>query len=80
MRAWMSLKFGYIRPLVSMVTDRVMMGKRCLHFFSAAFHQFLSILAGNNDMHESWEEFGILLDPTTGVSCPRVSEKILIDL
>ena len=27
MRAWMSLKFGQIQPVVSMVTDRVMMGK-----------------------------------------------------
>ena len=27
MRAWMSLKFGQIQPLVSMVTDRVMMEK-----------------------------------------------------
>ena len=27
MGAWMSLKFGQITPLVSMVTDRVMMGK-----------------------------------------------------
>ena len=27
MRAWMSLKFGQIQPLVSMVTDRVMVGK-----------------------------------------------------
>ena len=27
MRAWISLKFGQIQPLVSMVTDRVMMGK-----------------------------------------------------
>ena len=26
-RAWMSLKFHKIQPLVSMVTDRVMMGK-----------------------------------------------------
>ena len=33
----MSLKFGQIQPLVSMVIDRVMMGKRCLHFFSAFF-------------------------------------------
>ena len=42
MRAWMSLKFGQIRPLVSMVTDRVMMGKkRCLHFFSAVFYSRL---------------------------------------
>ena len=70
MRAWMSLKFGQVQPLVSMVTDRVMMGKTVSHFFSAVFHPFLSILACNNDMHESSEEFEIWLDPTTGVSCP----------
>ena len=68
----MSLKFGYIRTLVSMVTDRVMMGKRCLHFFSAVFHPFLFIIAGNDDMHESWDEFEFQPDWTTdcGVSCP----------
>ena len=53
----MSLKFGQIQPVVSMVTDRVMMGKWCLHFFSAVFHPFLIILAGNYDMHESLDEF-----------------------
>ena len=31
--------------------------KRCLHFFSAVFHLFLFILAGNDDMHESLGEF-----------------------
>ena len=41
MKAWMSLKFSQIQPLVSMVTDR--MGKRRLHFFSAVFHPFLFI-------------------------------------
>ena len=51
MRAWMSLKFGQIQPLVSMVTDRDMMKKLCLHFFSAVFHPFIFILAGNDDMH-----------------------------
>ena len=40
----MSLTFGQIQPLVSMVIDRVMMGKRCLHFFSAFFHPFLLYL------------------------------------
>ena len=72
MRAWMSLKFGQIQPLVSMVTDRVMMGKPCLHFFSAVFHPFLLILAGNDDMHESSDEFEFRPDWTTncGVSCP----------
>ena len=66
----MSLKFGQIQPLVSMVTDRVMMEKRCPHFFRLFIHPFLFILAGNNDMHESSKEFKIWLDPTTGVSCP----------
>ena len=37
-KAWMSLKFGQTQPLVSMVTDRFMMGeKRCLHFFQVCF-------------------------------------------
>ena len=68
----MSSKFGQIQPLVSMVTDRVMMGKRCLLFFSDVFHPFLFILAGNYDMHESSDEFEFRLDWTIdcGVSCP----------
>ena len=71
-RAWMSLKFGQIRPLVSMATDMVIIAKRCHHFFSAVFHPILSILADNNDMHENSEEFEIWPDLTTdcGVSCP----------
>ena len=64
----MSLKFGLIRTLVSMVTDRVMMGKRCLHFCWAVFHPLLFIIAGNDDMHESWDEFEF--QPDCGVSCP----------
>ena len=68
----MRFKFGQIRPLVYMLTDRVMMGKKqCLHFFSAFFHPFLFILAGNDDMHGSLKEFEIQPVPTTdcGVSC-----------
>ena len=43
MRAWMSSKFGQIRPLVSMATDRVIMAKTVsplfLGFFSSdPFH------------------------------------------
>ena len=49
MRAWMSSKFGQIRPLVSMTIDRVIMAKRCHHFFSAVFHPILFILADSND-------------------------------
>ena len=73
MRAWMSLKFKQIQTLVSMITDRVMMEKkRCLHFFSAVFHLFLFILAGNDDMHESSDEFEFRPHWTIecGVSCP----------
>ena len=45
MRAWMSLKFGQIRPLVSMVTDRVMMGKNSVSTFSRLFFiRFFSYL------------------------------------
>ena len=33
----MSLKFGQIQPLVSMVTDRVMMGKKGVSTFSRLF-------------------------------------------
>ena len=68
----MSMKFGQISPLVSMATDRVMMEKWCCRFFSAVFYPILFILAGNDDMHESSEEFEIRPDPTTdcGVSCP----------
>ena len=45
-------------------------------------YPILFILAGNDDMHESWEEFEIRPDPTTdcGVSCPLVSGKISIGL
>ena len=69
----MSLKFGQIRLLVSMATDRVKWKKRCCHFFSAVFYPILFILAGDDDMHESSEEFEFLPDPTTdcGVSCPQ---------
>ena len=37
MRAWMSLKFGQIQQLVSMVTDRVMMEKTVSPFFLGCF-------------------------------------------
>ena len=74
----MSLKFGQIRLLVPMAIDRVMMKKkRCCHFFSTVFYLILFILAGNDDMHESSEEFEIRPDLTTDcrVSCPLASKK-----
>ena len=66
-----------IRTLVSMATDsshRVIMGETACrhHVFSNAFDQILFILAGNDDMHESLDEFEIWPDSTTDyrVSCP----------
>ena len=72
MRAWMSLKFGQIRLLISMATHRVIMEKTVLPLFLGCFYPFLFILSGNDDMHESSEEFEIRPDPTTdcGVTCP----------
>ena len=70
-RACMSLKFGQIRLLVSMATDRIIMEKMVLPLFLVCFlYPILFILAGNDDMHESSEEFEIRPDLTTdcGVS------------
>ena len=68
----MSLKLGQIRILVSMATDRVIIEKTVLPLFLGCFYPILFILAGNDDMHESSEEFEIRSDPITdcGVSCP----------
>ena len=72
-----ALGFGLdrIRTLVSMATEsshRVIMEKTVSTLFSAVFHPFLFILAGNNDMHESSNEFEFRPDWTTDcvVSCP----------
>ena len=64
-----------IRTLVSMATDsshRVIMGEKRHHVFSNAFDRILFILAGNDDMYESLDEFEIWPDSTMdyGVSCP----------
>ena len=63
------------RTLVSIVTDsshRVIMGKRRHHVFSNVFDWTLFIHAGNDELHESLDEFEIWPDSTTdyGVSCP----------
>ena len=83
MRAWVSLKFGQIRLLVSMATDRVIMERKTvLPLFLGCFYLILFILAGNDDMRESSDEFEIGPDLTTdcGVICPLASVKIPIDL
>ena len=68
----MSLKFCQMRPLLSMATDRVTVEKRRHHVFSYVFDWIHFILAGNNDIHKSLNEFEIWRDPTMdyGVGCP----------
>ena len=74
MRAWMSSKFGRIRPRTMELaalermkkSHRLIMGKRCHHIFSAIFDWILFICPGNEDMHKSLNEFEIRPDATTG--------------
>ena len=46
---------------------RLIMGKICLHFFSAVFGRILIIFAGNDNIHVSVDEFEIRPDQTTGL-------------
>ena len=71
MRAWMSLKFGQMQPLVSMATGSTV-GKRRHHVFSNVFYWIHFMLAGNDDIHKSLNEFEIRRDRTLdyGVGCP----------
>ena len=59
------------------ISHRVIVEKRRRHVFSNAFDLILFILAGNDDMHKSLDEFKIRRNSTTdyGVSCPRAYEK-----
>ena len=68
----MSSKFGQMRSLVSMATDRVTVGKRRHHVFSNIFDRLHFILAGNDEIHKNFNEFEIRRDPTMdyGVGCP----------
>ena len=40
--------------------------KRCLRFFSAFFYRIFFILAGNDNIHETLDEFEIRPNQTTG--------------
>ena len=68
----MSSKFGQMRPLVSMATDRVTVGKNCHHIFSNVFDWIHFILADKDDIHKSLNEFEIWRVPTMDyrVGCP----------
>ena len=68
----MSSKFGQMRPLVSMATDRVTVGKTVSSHFLKFFDRIHFILAGNDDIHKSLNEFESWQDLTMGygVGCP----------
>ena len=61
-----------MRPLVYMATDRVTVEKTALSRFLECFYWIHFILAGNDDLHKSLNEFEIRRDPTLdyGVGCP----------
>ena len=61
-----------MRPLVSMATDRVTVGKTVSSHFLEHFDRIHFILAGNDDIRKSLNEFKIWRDPTMdyGVGCP----------
>ena len=71
----MSSKLGKIRPCTTELAALehlkknpidLLWRKRHHHIFSAIFHLILFILAGNEDMHRSSDEFEIRPDLTTG--------------
>ena len=81
-RAWMSSKFGRIRPRTTELSalermkksNILILGKRCHHIFSAIFNWILFIFAGNEDMYNRLDEFEIRPDATTGsIATDRVT-------
>ena len=76
MGARRSSKFSQIRPPIAELAalERLkhpyilIIGKKklCCHFFSAVLDRIYFVLAGNDDIHESLDEFEIWPDPTTG--------------
>ena len=66
MRAWMSLKFGQIRQLVSMAKDRVIMEKRGATFSRLFFirsFSYLQVMMTCMRAHRS-SKFGQIRPPT----------------
>ena len=63
----MSLKFGQVQPLVSMVTDSVMIGKNGVSTFSLLFFiRFFSYLPVAKTCMGDWtsSNFGLIGPPT----------------
>ena len=76
-KRWDEFEIGQMLPLVSMALDMVTVGKRRHHVFSNIFDRLRFILAGNDDIHKSLNEFETRRDRTIdyGVGCPSASEK-----
>ena len=75
MRARTSSNFGLMGPPTAELDaperlKKIPIGlkweKRCLLFFSAVLDRMLFMLTGNDNIHESLDEFDIRQDPTTG--------------
>ena len=60
----MSSNFGQMQPLVSMATDSVTVGKTVLSHFLELFDRIHFIIAGNDDIHKSLNEFEVWQDST----------------
>ena len=70
-KAALGFELDWIKTLVSMATDSSH-GYNGENVFLGVFRPILFILADNDDMHGSLEEFQIQSDQTTdcGVNCP----------
>ena len=76
----MSSKFGQIQPLVSMVTDRVMMGKTVSPLFLGCFSSvpFYTIMTCMRARTSS--NFGLIEPPTAELAALESLKKIPIGL
>ena len=83
MRAWMSLKFSHIQPLVSMVTDRVMMEKTVSPLFLGCFSSipflYLQVMMTCMTARKS-SNFGVIGPPTAELAALERLKKIPIGL
>ena len=78
----MSLKFGQIQPLVSMVTDMVMIGKTVSPLFLGCFSSFFSYLQAMMTCMRARtsSNFGLIGPPTAELAALESLKKIPIGL
>ena len=79
----MSLKFNQIQPLVSMVTDRVMMGKMVSPLFLGCFSSipfYTCTLMMTCMRARTSSNFGLIGPPTAELAAPEHLKKIPIGL